>query len=193
MDRVILGKSPDKDSSSANTYHRAGNTGLFISKPGANVMSCSDGDLLFDSTSVNFLQILSKGNATIEKAVSKTEPKETEVNTGVSTQDTNNAPLFVSWKVLVPSTNLHVAAYSSSWNNSINESHVAVSIPFINLDFANLGPPQKTGFVPGASLTARTTANTDGTANTIDIFFKNGSPNSDHQVQWILYKENGIE
>ena len=189
---MILGKTPDKESSSANTYHRAGNTGLFISKPGANVMSCSDGDLLFDSTSTDFLQILSKGTATIEKAASKTESKETAVYTGIDTQDTNNAPLFVSWKVLVPSTNLHVAAYPSSWNSSINESHIAVSIPFVNLDFSELGPPQQTGFVPGTSLTARTSANTDANANTVDIFFKNGSPNFDHKVQWILYKENGI-
>ena len=71
MDRVILGKTPDKESSSANTYHRAGNTGLFISKPGANVMSCSDGDLLFDSTANGFFQLLMKGTAIIEYRIEK--------------------------------------------------------------------------------------------------------------------------
>jgi len=196
MDRVILGKTPDKESSSANTYHRAGNTGLFISKPGANVMSCSDGDLLFDTTANGLFQLLMKGTAIIEKAVSKTESKETAVYTGLKSQYADDAPLFVSWKVILPSTNLHAVAYKSSWNNSMNESFVAVSIPFVNLDFSDLGPPQKTGFVPGASLTSRITANTDNypaTANTIDIFFKNGSPNYDHRIQWSLFRENGIE
>lgn len=193
---MILGKTPEKDSLSANTYHRAGNTGLFISKPGANVMSCSDGYLLFDTTANGLFQLLTKGTATIEKAESRTEAKETRVDTGIKTQYIDDAPVFVSWKVMVPSTNLHMVAYKSSWNNSINESYVAVSIPFINLDFSELGPPQETGFVPGTSLTARTTANTDNhpaIANTIDIFFRNGSPNKSHQIQWSLFKEKGIE
>ena len=67
----------------------------------------------------------------------------------------------------------------------------SVSIPFINLDFTTLDSPFATGFVPGASLTATTKANTTfypTVANTVDIFFKNGSPNFDHTVQWMLFR-----
>jgi len=47
------------------TNRRGGSTGLFISKPGQNVMSCSDGDLLFDSTAPEFMQVLAKGTAIV--------------------------------------------------------------------------------------------------------------------------------
>lgn len=194
MDRVIIGKNPEKESISANSYYRAGNTGLFISKPGANVMSCSDGDLLFDSTSSNFLQILGSGTVSVGSAVNKQTANETSIYTGITVPHANNGTVFISWNVLHPATNLHVAAYSSSWNNSKNESYVICSIPFINLDFTDLGSPHETGFVPGASLSARTAANTTNhpsLANTVDIFFKNGSPNRSHYIQWNLFRQKG--
>ena len=66
MDRVILGKAP------ANTqpyYHRDNEYGLFISKPGANVYNCADGDLIFDSTKPSLMQPIGRGAANIPKAV----------------------------------------------------------------------------------------------------------------------------
>jgi hypothetical protein len=178
----------------SNTYHRSGESGLFISKPGANVMSCSDADLLFDSTSDDFFQLLGSGTAFVGTAKDNQTANESPVYTGITVPHANNGTVFVSWNVLLPSTNLHNAAYSSSWNNSKNESYVICSIPFVNLDYSTLGSPHATGFVPGASLTARTTANTTyhpTLANTVDLFFKNGSPNHSHYIQWSLFREKG--
>ena len=194
MDRVIIGKSPEKESGSSETYHRAGNTGLFISKPGANVMSCSDGDLLFDSSSFEFLSVLAKGRATVAKAESKTQAKDTIISTFEPVPSASSEPVFVLWNVLLPATNLHSTAYPSSWNSSHNEGWVVTNAPFLSLDVGSLGPPQKTGFAFGTSLNVTTKANTDNhptRANTVDIIFKNGSPNKDIEVQWTLFRESG--
>ena len=59
MDRVLLGKAPGNTSSD---YNRSFHTGLYISKPGANVLSCSDGELIFDSTGQGLMQVIAKGN-----------------------------------------------------------------------------------------------------------------------------------
>ena len=51
MDRIVFGKAAANTTS--EWYHRTGETGLFISKPGANVHNCADGDLIFDSTATS--------------------------------------------------------------------------------------------------------------------------------------------
>jgi len=63
MDRVLIGKGTTNTTSSY--YHRSGKQGLYVSKPGANVNNCPDGDLMFDSTTPTFLQILGRGAATV--------------------------------------------------------------------------------------------------------------------------------
>jgi hypothetical protein len=182
VDRVIIGTAPEKESGTSDTYHRAGNTGVFISKPGANVLSCSDGDLLFDSTTYEFLSVLTKGRATVAKAESKTQAKDTIVNTFEPFPSANDDPVFVLWNVILP------ASFSTSMGQSITNA------PFLSMDMTALGAPQKTGFVPGTSLTSITRANTDNypaSANTIDVVFKNGSPHNDIEVQWTLFRESG--
>lgn len=67
MDRVILGKATTNTTST--TYSRSEKSGLFISAPGANVHNCSDGDLIFDSTSPGIVQILGRGRALVPKQV----------------------------------------------------------------------------------------------------------------------------
>ena len=65
MDRVLLGKATTNTTSSY--YHRSGQQGLFISKPGANVHNCSDGDLMFDSTAAGLVQMLGNGRVSVPK------------------------------------------------------------------------------------------------------------------------------
>ena len=67
MDRVVLGKATTNTTST--TYSRSEKSGLFISAPGANVHNCSDGDLIFDSTSAGIVQILGRGRALVPKQV----------------------------------------------------------------------------------------------------------------------------
>ena len=62
MDRILIGRAEANDEPS---YIRSGRTGIFISKPGANVSSCPDGHLTFDSTSAGLLQMISEGDAII--------------------------------------------------------------------------------------------------------------------------------
>ena len=67
MDRVILGKAPVR--SGDPKYTRSGDSGLFISAPGKDVNTCGDGDLIFDSTSPDIVQILGRGRALVPKQV----------------------------------------------------------------------------------------------------------------------------
>ena len=63
-----MGKAPQNTSP---YYHRGNRFGVFVSKPGANVYTCPDGDLIFDSTRSAFLQPIAKGYAKIPKATYK--------------------------------------------------------------------------------------------------------------------------
>ena len=72
MGRVLLGKSPEVElGTTSSTYHRAGNTGLFISKPGANVMSCSDGDLLLTRPQAIFSKFWQKEMLVFHRAAGR--------------------------------------------------------------------------------------------------------------------------
>ena len=42
--------------------NRGGTYGLFVSKPGSNVISCDDEDLMFDSRKGKFAQVLANQN-----------------------------------------------------------------------------------------------------------------------------------
>ena len=44
--------------------NRGGTYGLFVSKPGSNVVSCDDEDLMFDSRKGKFAQVLANQNGT---------------------------------------------------------------------------------------------------------------------------------
>jgi hypothetical protein len=94
------------------TYRRGRDTGLFISKPGQNVMSCSDGDLLFDSTSSDFTFILGKGTAIAEKANTISNPTGlTVVSTGIPVPlvpgetDKYETP-YIEWSLLHKSSSI---------------------------------------------------------------------------------------
>jgi len=190
MDRILLGKSPEVEADTSSTYNRAGKTGLFVSKPGANVMSCSDGDLLFDSTAPDFLQVLEKGIDTIAPAISVTTKTTNTIYTSTKTPHAEEkATILVRWSTLVPSSNVHKTAFSSSWNTPASDSYVVVP-PYLNLDHINLENPSSTGVVPGYSLTARTYANTE--TNNVDIEFINGSPYKSHFIAWTLYRTKGV-
>ena len=65
MDRVLVGKATTNTTSSY--YHRTDQHGLFVSKPGANVQNCPDGDLIFDSTAAGLIQVLGRGRASVPK------------------------------------------------------------------------------------------------------------------------------
>ena len=44
--------------------NRGGTYGLFVSKPGSNVINCDDEDLMFDSRKGKFAQVLANQNGT---------------------------------------------------------------------------------------------------------------------------------
>jgi Tol biopolymer transport system component len=169
MDRVILGTSPEvEEGVTSSTYYRAGNTGLFISKPGANVMICSDGDLLFDSRSPDFMHVLAKGVDTVPKADNITGLHGSlQINTNVKNPFfERDVSLLVRWNLLTQSSNLHATAYSAAWNvPDTTQSYVKVPSYFA-IDYKNLGSPDKTGTVLGKSLSARTTTNTGSLSTT---------------------------
>jgi hypothetical protein len=122
------------------SYHRGGKTGLFVSKPGANVLSCSDGDLLFDSTVPNFKQVISAGTVTVPAGVKGDEgdlvyPTTLSIDTNVSTNEYYNNPQL-DWNLFIPASNLHSTAYSSSWNTSLSEGSVRVP-SYMSTNFNN--------------------------------------------------------
>lgn len=91
MDRILLGKATINTTS--QFYHRSGKTGLFVSRSGANVHSCSDGDLIFDSTAAALMQIVARGRATIPKVV---YDKGMYGEKGLITLDNWNDPEFLN-------------------------------------------------------------------------------------------------
>lgn len=203
MDRIILGKSPDTEATFSASNRRAGKTGLFVSKPGANVMSCSDGDLLFDSTAPDFMQVLAKGTETISRAtlinnkVIKPTIKTIETNIKAPYAE-ENATVLVRWSALTPASNVHPTAFSSSWGTGASESYVTIP-PYLNLDNLNLGNPANTGMTLGHSLTARTmkrtqkiipqspislsTVGTDGRAEPVVDNHRGAAPDSNN-ILW---------
>ena len=206
MDRIILGKAPEIEiGTTSPTYNRQGNTGLFISKPGANVMSCSDGDLLFDSTAPDFIQVLAKGNAVIGAGDNPSggiggdgvfpafpagdQPGSLVIDTKIkSPHKDDNATIHVDWTSMVGTSNVHPNAFPDNWNTSVSDEYVVVP-PYLVMDFINLEDPTQSGAVAGYSLTASTRTN-PATGN-VDIVFKNGSPYRGHTVAWTLYRTRG--
>ena len=152
-------------------------------------MSCSDGDLIFDTTALNLMQVLLSGTELVPKAISYTQASNVAIYTGIAIPYIDKkTTLYIDWTVLSSSSNLHKTAYSSSWNSpNPNDGYVVVPA-YLNLDLVNLGNPNETGLVPGYSLSAKTYANTDNTPHTIDIEFTNGSPNREHRIAWNLYR-----
>jgi hypothetical protein len=152
MDKLILGKSPEVEVGTSPTYYRAGNTGLFISKPGANVLSCSDGDLLFDSTANDFMQVLAKGVETILPEA-YTIPSKTIIKTGIPIPYLDEkATVLVRWSILIPSSNIHPTAYSTSWDTSISQRYI--TLPPGLSQIGDLEDPTEDR--PGNPVTART-------------------------------------
>jgi len=167
-------------------------SGIFVSKPGIDIYEAGPGDLLFDSTAPDFLQVLEKGIDTIAPAISSETQTVNTIYTSTKTPYAEEkATILVRWSTLVPSSNVHQTAFPSSWNTPASDSYVVVP-PYLNLDHINLENPSSTGVVPGYSLTARTYANTDNTPATVDIEFTNGSPYKEHLVAWTLYRAKGV-
>jgi hypothetical protein len=200
MDRVLLGTSPEVEPGiTSPTYRRAGNTGLFISKPNANVLSCSDGDLIFDSTTSEFIRVLDKGIDTIPTAnLSLDTLGKMQIYTKFKAPlDEENATILIDWNILTPASNLNPTAYSTSWNTSFSECH-AVAPVYLSVDSINLGTPESMAFGAfsgnryGKTISAHTSVNTTIRVGYVDINFSNASINEKYVVAWTLYKTKGI-
>lgn len=200
MDRVVIGTSPEVEPGiTSPTYRRAGNTGLFVSKPGANVLSCSDGDLIFDSTTSEFIRVLEKGIDTIPTAnLSLDTLGNLQIYSKIKApQDEEGATVLIDWSILTPTSNLHSAAYPTSWNTSYSEGYAVAPI-YLSVDSINLGTPESMGFGSfsgnryGKTISAHTSVNTTVRVGYVDINFSNASINEKYVVTWTLYKTKGI-
>jgi len=66
MDRVLIGKA---EANNSPYYHRSNKFGVYVSKPGANVLNCSDGDLIFDSNlPTGLFETIGQGFVRVPKA-----------------------------------------------------------------------------------------------------------------------------
>lgn len=152
------------DDGISKTYTRGEKTGLFVSKPGANVMSCSDGDLIFDSTATDFMQVLAKGKISVP-SVSwfdnyMSANSVIVVNTGVELPDKEEGAIVsVSWDLLKSTSNLHPIAFSSDWDTSETTDYALVPQNFA-LRYNNLGRPNKNNHAFNFPITAEIVANT---------------------------------
>jgi hypothetical protein len=95
MNRVLFGNTgaytgpeihgPDAVGDNPDYFNRQNETGMFISKPGQDVLTCNSAELLFstDSSSNGFLMVMGRGNVTLTPTDDILIPKETKVETGI--------------------------------------------------------------------------------------------------------------
>ena len=195
MDRIILGKSPTNNSI---YFGRSGNTGLFISKATKNVMSCSDSDLLFDSTA-GFIQILETGKATVGVASGIGIGQEGVANiyTTVVDPHTEASPVLVSWNVIVTGANAHPSLGGTLYGGTVGDyieatsSFSSIGTQFID-DINSWKTDQESNKNnPRIGLACESFANTTYTPTTIDLVFRNGSTVNEQLVFYTLYREKG--
>jgi len=154
-------------------HSRSGKAGLFVSAPysgaagqpaldAADAGKANDGDLIFDSTAPDFMQVLAKGTDVVPVANLTNgviTPTIKKIETGVRTPyDEENATVRVTWNSLVPNSNVHPDAYPQAWGTPGSTDYVVVP-PYLNMDHLNLSNPALTGSTLGYSLTARTVTN----------------------------------
>jgi len=143
-------------------HSRSGKAGLFISGQGYDAKTGDDGDLIFDSTAPDFMQVLAKGTDVIPVATQVNgiiTPSVKKIETSVRTPyEEENATVRVTWNSLVPNSNVHPDAYPQAWGTSGSTDYVVVP-PYLNMDHLNLSNPALTGTTLGYSLTARTATN----------------------------------
>jgi hypothetical protein len=143
-------------------HSRSGKAGLFVSISGQDAATADDGDLIFDSTAPDFMQVLAKGTDVIPVADLTNgviTPFIKKIETSVRTPyDEENATVRVTWNSLVPNSNVHPDAYPQAWGTSGSTEYVTVP-PYLNMDHLNLSNPALTGSTLGYSLTARTVTN----------------------------------
>lgn len=220
MDRIILGKAPPNETGSIY-YHRAGNTGFFVSKPSQNVMSAADGNLLID-TNDGFFQILKSGEARIPVASGTGIGQEgtLAIQTTVNSPHNDEAPVMIGWNIIVESANANPALGGTLYGGREGDSIVAIS------NFSSIG----TQFIEdvnqwelsGYTLTAGNSPELNSAvtkrqeielnlskqnrvipqiglvcvANTLNkqiiLEFKNGSTVNTQLVYWKLYRERGV-
>jgi hypothetical protein len=138
-------------------------SGLFISKPGVDIEGGADpGDMLFDSSAPDFMQVLRKSDTpiTIPTATIGDDGTVTPyikiIETDVKVPfEEENATVLVRWNSLTSTSNLHPTAYPDDWNVPSTDNYAVVP-PYLNLDHLNLSNPANTGITHGYSLTART-------------------------------------
>ena len=66
--RILIGNTGSSTGDFPEEYHRQDNTGVYISRPGFDALTCNATDLLFstDGTQSGFLQVLASGSALLD-------------------------------------------------------------------------------------------------------------------------------
>jgi hypothetical protein len=189
--RVLLGNNYIGDES-----------GLYVSKPGYDVVSEETGHLLLNSDD-GFFQPLKSGRAVVPPASGITLGSEGVANvyTGVISPHYDNTPLMVSWHVIVESANVHPIYSGSvfggpfSYNGPIEAVSNFSAIATQFMDDVNQWNPDveaQNRVIPQIGLSCSSYANTQTSPASIDIQFRNGSTVNTQLVFWTIYRERGM-
>lgn len=189
MDRIILGAS---ETTAA--------TGLFISKPGQNVLSCSPSELLFDSTSSGFFQIFATGEVVVPASQGILFGEEGIVNvytTAVSPHYTDDA-VFVSWSPVIETANANPAlggrVHGGSEDDEIRATSSFSSIGTRFIDDINSwrDDTESNQLNPSIGLVCETYINTTSSPNMVDLVFRNGASVNDQHIFYTVFRETGL-
>ena len=123
--RVLLGKA---------TTERGGSSvfGLWVSKPGAEVKTCDEQDLLFDSTKPRHGQVLKSGQASAvsgtNSTVEVTVPASTNVMVYLGGNTNFNKAVSLMTVAQTISTNTMTLTFSTSSSTGIATPYIVTSL-----------------------------------------------------------------
>ena len=124
-ERVLLGKA---------TTERGGSSvfGLWVSKPGAEVKTCDEQDLLFDSTKPRHGQVLKSGQASAvsgtNSTVEVTVPASTNVMVYLGGNTNFNKAVSLMTVAQTISTNTMTLTFSTSSSTGIATPYIVTSL-----------------------------------------------------------------
>lgn len=151
-------------------------TGLYISGPGKDVLTCDAGYLTFNSTN-KFISTIASNRAIVPSALNNNLAGNTIIDTATSLDEIS----FIYWGTVLSAANVHPVFGSSSKN-------ITTNAPWYNFDIMDWG------INPAASINSRYSVNLKikiNSAGNLELIFFNGSQNHQQQIYWALLDVKG--
>lgn len=151
-------------------------TGLYISGPGQDVLSCDVGHLTFNSTN-KFISTIASNRAVVPVALNNNLAGNTTIDTATSPDEVS----FIYWGTILVASNVHPFFGSST-------SSVTTSVPWYNFDIMSWGTNPLSSINARYNINLKTKINISGN---IELTFFNGSQSNQQEIYWTLLDIKG--